>query len=88
MRTKGLFIVEKSYRDDFWGAKPVDGGHEGGNSLGMCLMQLRSFMDWHEKDEELVTMYLSEYIFSSSGSTLQLINEQVISYDSFKESLI
>ena len=39
--TGQLTIVEKSYRDAYWGAKPVKGGYEGENMLGRCLMDLR-----------------------------------------------
>ena len=41
MRTSGLTIVEKSYRDDFWGAKPSPAGMIGRNVLGRLLQELR-----------------------------------------------
>ena len=41
MRTSGLTIVEKSYRDDFWGAKPSPAGMVGKNVLGRLLEELR-----------------------------------------------
>ena len=41
MRTSGLTIVEKSYRDDFWGAKPSPAGMVGSNVLGRLLQELR-----------------------------------------------
>ena len=41
MRTSGLTIVEKSYRDDFWGAKPSTAGMVGRNVLGRLLQELR-----------------------------------------------
>ena len=41
MRTSGLTIVEKSYRDDFWGAKPSPAGMVGRNVLGRLLQELR-----------------------------------------------
>lgn len=39
--TGDLTIVEKSFRDQYWGAKPVAGGYEGENMLGRLLMDLR-----------------------------------------------
>jgi ribA/ribD-fused uncharacterized protein len=40
-------VVEISYRDDFWGARPVDGRLVGRNVLGRLLMELRQEMAEH-----------------------------------------
>ena len=47
LSTKDLPIVELSYKDDFWGAKPLDNSSnmlEGRNVLGRLLMELREYL--------------------------------------------
>ena len=46
METAGLWIVELSYRDQFWGARPSEDGRSfvGVNALGRLLMEKRSIV--------------------------------------------
>ncbi len=51
LETGDLPIVEHSRRDDFWGAKPVDGQTlTGVNALGRLLMQLREWVKQEPKE--------------------------------------
>ena len=44
METANMPIVEKSYKDDFWGAKPQPAGMIGRNVLGKLIMEMRELI--------------------------------------------
>lgn len=47
-------IVEVSHRDDYWGARPVDGRLIGRNVLGRLLMELRAELGDHPSGSPLL----------------------------------
>ena len=47
-------IVEVSHRDDYWGARPVDGRLVGRNVLGRLLMELRAELRSHPSGAPLL----------------------------------
>ena len=50
--TNGLTIVEKSYRDEFWGAKPGPQELSGRNVLGKLLQELRALLMQHDDPQK------------------------------------
>jgi ribA/ribD-fused uncharacterized protein len=50
LATGNLPIVECSYRDDFWGAKPNGSKLKGQNQLGRMLTDLRDHLRQHPRD--------------------------------------
>ena len=75
LETQGLMIVEKSFRDSFWGARPVEGGYEGDNMLGMCLMQLRDCLRF-PRTEDVIGVFLPEY-FMNKGLVHHMNGEEI-----------
>ena len=72
LETEFLQIVEKSYRDDFWGARPVGQYFVGTNTLGILLTQLRSFVRNHSADE------IANLFLVKKNTKLLVVNRRIV----------
>lgn len=72
--TANLIIVEKSFRDDFWGAHPENGFFVGQNTLGHLLTELR---DRRRTYQENADMAAYEFIRSVEIAKLVINREPV-----------
>lgn len=79
LETADLDIVEKSRRDDFWGAKHVDDETlVGTNVLGRLLKQLRERVKSEERDALLYVQPLAIQHFDIFGSPIEEIDMRPI----------
>ena len=74
--TQGRAIVEKSYRDEFWGARPSPDGAtlNGCNVLGKLLTELRDLLEQHDGDAGAV---LHDYLTNVDASRLSISGRNV-----------
>ncbi|EGR0098213.1 NADAR family protein [Vibrio vulnificus] len=73
--TKDMPIVELSRKDDFWGAKPLEGSIcVGVNALGRLLMELRQQLQQNGKDRFLTVNPLSIPDFLLYGEQINTID--------------
>ena len=75
-KTNGRAIVEKSYRDGFWGARPSRDGTtlSGCNVLGKLLSELRNLLEKHDGD---VAATLSEHLKDVETDQLSINGRRV-----------
>lgn len=77
LSTGDLPIVEQSRKDDFWGAKPIDGdGLVGCNILGRLLMELRQQVRTGEPSQLRVVEPLDLPDFLLFGRPIEVIGER------------
>ena len=60
VQTSGLTIVEKSYRDDFWGAHPCGNNFTGANVLGKLLQIMADQFNTHGLHHETTQTLISQ----------------------------
>ena len=80
LSTKDLPIVELSYKDDFWGAKPsVNNPNEliGQNILGRLLMELRELLKHTNEDKLRHVNSLQIPSFMLSGSNIGIVSSKI-----------
>jgi ribA/ribD-fused uncharacterized protein len=75
LSTNEANIIEVSKKDNFWGVKDEGDFLVGENMLGRCLMWLRSQMRQHERVEEVLAGYVSEYPYLE---TLTLCGKKLV----------
>jgi ribA/ribD-fused uncharacterized protein len=80
IQSNNMPIVELSNKDDFWGAKPIEGGiYVGVNALGRLLMQLREQIQSNERSSFVNVLPLEINNFSLYGHAIKAVDESDIS---------